>query len=72
IAGPSGKKASDTLSKKQMIAELKETNKSLEARKLSIDRVIQVLEAEEGGMEGEDGTAAGEQVQEGSDESASI
>ncbi|PNX64411.1 hypothetical protein L195_g062102, partial [Trifolium pratense] len=61
-------------SKKQMIADLKETSKALEERKLSIDRVIQALEAEvaeEGGMEG-DG-AAGEQVQvEDSDESASI
>ncbi|MCI45296.1 hypothetical protein A2U01_0066535, partial [Trifolium medium] len=59
-----------------MIADLKETSKALEARKLKIDRVIQALEAqvaEEGGMDGEGDAAADEQVQmEGSDESASI
>ncbi|MCI29883.1 envelope-like protein, partial [Trifolium medium] len=46
IAGPSGKKSGDTLSKKQMIADLKETSKALEEKKLKIDRVIQALEAE--------------------------
>ncbi|MCI65380.1 envelope-like protein, partial [Trifolium medium] len=39
IAGPSGEKFGDTLSKKQMIADLKETSKALEAKKLKIDRV---------------------------------
>ncbi|MCH84852.1 envelope-like protein [Trifolium medium] len=76
IAGPSGKKSGDTLSKRQMIADLKETSKALEDKKLKIDRVIQALEAgvaEEGGMDGEDNAAAGEDVQvEDSDESASI
>ncbi|MCI33476.1 envelope-like protein, partial [Trifolium medium] len=33
IAGPSTKKSNDTLSKKQMIADLKETSKALEERK---------------------------------------
>ncbi|MCI42599.1 hypothetical protein A2U01_0063836, partial [Trifolium medium] len=43
--------------------------------KLKIDSVIQALEAEvveEGGADGEGDAAAGEQVQEGSDESTSI
>ncbi|XP_045791756.1 uncharacterized protein LOC123886483 [Trifolium pratense] len=74
IVGPSSKKSADTSSKKQMIADLKETSKALEERKLSLDRVIQALEAEvaeEGGMQG-DG-ASGEQVQvEDSDESTFI
>ncbi|MCI43364.1 hypothetical protein A2U01_0064601 [Trifolium medium] len=59
-----------------MIADLKETSKALEARKLKIDRVIQALEAEvaeEGGMDSEGVVVADEHVQEeGSDESASI
>ncbi|MCI40678.1 hypothetical protein A2U01_0061911, partial [Trifolium medium] len=66
-------KSGDILSKKQMIADLKEASKALEEKKLKIDYVIQALEAEvaeEGGVEGD---AAGENVQvEGSDESASI
>ncbi|MCI59120.1 hypothetical protein A2U01_0080375, partial [Trifolium medium] len=44
-------------------------------KKLKIDSVIQALEAEvikEGGAVGEGDAAAGEHVQEGSDESASI
>ncbi|MCI88761.1 hypothetical protein A2U01_0110048, partial [Trifolium medium] len=49
------------------IADLKETSKALEEKKLKIDCVIQALEsevAEEGGVACD---AAGEQVQEGSD-----
>ncbi|MCI66965.1 hypothetical protein A2U01_0088223, partial [Trifolium medium] len=46
IAGPSGKKSGDLLSKKQIIADLKETSKALEDKKLKIDCVIQALEAE--------------------------
>ncbi|PNY13323.1 envelope-like protein [Trifolium pratense] len=71
IVGPSGKKSSDTLSKQQMIADLKATSKDLEERKLYVDHVIQVFEVEvakEGGLD-DDGTVM--QV-EGSDESASI
>ncbi|MCI71127.1 hypothetical protein A2U01_0092390 [Trifolium medium] len=59
------------MSKRQMIADLKETSKALEEKKMKIDCVIQALEsevAEEGGVAGD---AAGEQVQEGSDEIAS-
>ncbi|MCI73711.1 hypothetical protein A2U01_0094975, partial [Trifolium medium] len=66
IAGPSGKKSGDILSKKQIIADLKETSKALEEKKLKIECVIQALETEvakEGGVEGE-GTAADEHVQE--------
>ncbi|MCH99889.1 hypothetical protein A2U01_0020904 [Trifolium medium] len=54
---------------------MKATNKALEEKKLSIDRVIHSLEAEvaeEGGVDGDDG-AAGVDVQvEDFDESASI
>ncbi|MCI88507.1 hypothetical protein A2U01_0109794, partial [Trifolium medium] len=53
IAGSSGKKSGDILSKKWMIADLKETSKALEENKLKIDCVIQALEAEvaeEGGV----------------------
>ncbi|PNX69188.1 hypothetical protein L195_g064322, partial [Trifolium pratense] len=35
------------LSRKQMIADLTETSRALEARKLEIDRVIEALKAEE-------------------------
>ncbi|MCI87930.1 hypothetical protein A2U01_0109215, partial [Trifolium medium] len=45
IAGPSGNKSGDILSKKLMIAVLKETSKALEEKK--IDCVIQALEAED-------------------------
>ncbi|MCI14534.1 hypothetical protein A2U01_0035665 [Trifolium medium] len=58
-----------------MIADLKETSKALEEKKLKIDCIIQALEAdvaEEGGVEGE-GDAAGEDVLvDSSDESTSI
>ncbi|MCI73509.1 envelope-like protein, partial [Trifolium medium] len=40
IAGPSCKKSGDTLTKRQIIADLKETSKALGAKKLKIDRVI--------------------------------
>ncbi|MCI96635.1 hypothetical protein A2U01_0117935, partial [Trifolium medium] len=42
------------MTKKQMIADLKESSKPLEARKLKIDRVIQALEAEVEKEGGED------------------
>ncbi|MCI96908.1 hypothetical protein A2U01_0118208, partial [Trifolium medium] len=67
------KKSGGILSKKQMIADLKEASNALEEKKLKIDSVIQALEAEVaevGEVEGED-AAAGEHVREGSDESAS-
>ncbi|MCI87976.1 hypothetical protein A2U01_0109261 [Trifolium medium] len=57
------------MSKRQMIADLKETSKALEEKKLKIDCVIQALESE---VAEEGGDAAGEQVQEGSDEIASV
>ncbi|CAJ2671712.1 unnamed protein product [Trifolium pratense] len=74
----------EALSRKQMISDLTETSRALEARKLKIDRVIEALKAEEAaetaegepdGQEGEgtsgsdDGT---EDVMEDSDESSSI
>ncbi|MCI96497.1 hypothetical protein A2U01_0117797, partial [Trifolium medium] len=37
------------LTRKQMIADLTETSRALEARKLKIDRVIEALKAEEEG-----------------------
>ncbi|PNX64373.1 hypothetical protein L195_g062084 [Trifolium pratense] len=63
-----------------MIADLTETSRALEARKLKIDRVIEALKAEEAaktvegepnGQEGE-GTSGSEDVMEDSDESSSI
>ncbi|PNX70947.1 envelope-like protein [Trifolium pratense] len=72
------------LSRKQMIADLTEASRALEARKLKIDRVIEALKAEEAaeaaegepdGQEGvetsgsDDGT---EDMVEDSDESSSV
>ncbi|CAJ2637470.1 unnamed protein product [Trifolium pratense] len=72
------------LSRKQMIADLTETSRALEARKLKIDRVIEALKAEEaaemaeGEPDGQEGKEASESedgsedVMEDSDESSSI
>ncbi|CAJ2651916.1 unnamed protein product [Trifolium pratense] len=72
------------LSRKQMIADLTETSRALEARKLKIDRVIEALKAEEaaemaeGEPDGKEGKEASESedgsedVMEDSDESSSI
>ncbi|MCI65162.1 hypothetical protein A2U01_0086420, partial [Trifolium medium] len=57
IAPPSVKKSNSTMTKKQMIADLKESSKALEARKLKIGRVIQALEAEVEKEGGEDNVA---------------
>ncbi|MCI31287.1 hypothetical protein A2U01_0052499 [Trifolium medium] len=63
-----------------MIADLKESSKALEARKLKIDRVIQALEAEvekEGGVNdvaGDESEGGGdtEELQDDSETSLSI
>ncbi|CAJ2668306.1 unnamed protein product [Trifolium pratense] len=68
------------LSRKQMIVDLTETSRALEARKLKIDRVIEALKAQEAAetVEGEpngqeeEGTSGSEDVMEDSDESSSI
>ncbi|PNX87357.1 envelope-like protein, partial [Trifolium pratense] len=69
------------LSRKQMIADLTETSRALEARKLKIDRVIEALKAEEAaetaegepdGQEGEEASGSedgSEDLMEDSDES---
>ncbi|MCI87641.1 hypothetical protein A2U01_0108925, partial [Trifolium medium] len=44
--GPSVQQQAGALSTKQMIADLTETSRALEARKLKIDRVIEALKAE--------------------------
>ncbi|MCI80225.1 hypothetical protein A2U01_0101496, partial [Trifolium medium] len=59
IAGPSDKKSGDLLSKKQMIADMQETSKALEDKKLKIDCFIQALEAEVAEEGGGEGDAAG-------------
>ncbi|MCI96481.1 hypothetical protein A2U01_0117781, partial [Trifolium medium] len=44
--GPSVQKQAGALTRKQMIADLTETSRALESRKLKIDRVIEALTAE--------------------------
>ncbi|PNX57492.1 envelope-like protein, partial [Trifolium pratense] len=72
------------LSRKQMIADLTEASRALEARKLKIDRVIEALKAEEAAETAEGESAGQEEVEtsgsdddtddlmEDSDESSSI
>ncbi|MCI86349.1 hypothetical protein A2U01_0107630, partial [Trifolium medium] len=47
IVGTSGKPASGSITIKLMIADLKETRRALDERKLKLKRVIQALELEE-------------------------
>ncbi|MCI16956.1 envelope-like protein [Trifolium medium] len=47
IATPSVKKPIATLTRKQMITDLKDVSKALGAKKFKVDRVIQALELEE-------------------------
>ncbi|MCI20232.1 envelope-like protein [Trifolium medium] len=81
IATPSVQQSSATLTRKQMIADLKDVSKALGEKKSKLDRVIQALELEEdaevmkGEQEDKEDAAAGssedEQVED-SDESPTI
>ncbi|MCH81159.1 envelope-like protein [Trifolium medium] len=80
IVAPSDKKSGSVMTKKQMITDLKESSKALEARKLEIDHVIQALEAvveKEGGVDdvtGDESEGGGdtEELQDDSETSPSI
>ncbi|CAJ2661871.1 unnamed protein product [Trifolium pratense] len=62
------------LSRKQMIADLTETSRALEARKLKIDRVIEALKAEEAAemAEGEPDGQEGKEASESEDGSEDV
>ncbi|MCI02183.1 envelope-like protein [Trifolium medium] len=78
IVATSGKSGPGPMSRKEMIAALKDTCKTLDEKKLKLERMIQALELEEAAMEAkneegeEEETAAGDDQEEDTDGSAYI
>jgi hypothetical protein len=60
IVGPSGKAATSSMSRKDMIASLEETYQALAEKKQSLEQVILALKQEEADEEGEDVPVAAE------------
>ncbi|MCH82675.1 envelope-like protein, partial [Trifolium medium] len=70
IVATSGKKTSGSMTRKEMIADLKDTCKALDEKKFKLERLIQALELEDAAMGvkkkggGEEETAAGDDQEE--------